>query len=93
MIASPDVVPLVGPKVVWKGRGLYIGRTDVGRRHGTRNRLLVAFGSTFEDDTMRIGHEAIYQALYVQGSRSVAPRIDGLLAHLSGAADAEGAYT
>jgi IS30 family transposase len=43
-------------------------RTGAGRRHGVAeqiaNRLPVDFP---EDETMRISHEAIYQALYIQG--------------------------
>jgi len=67
-IATPGGRSIAGPQVEWKGR-----------RHGPRqarrwsqawspeqiaNRLLTDFP---EDDSMRISHEAIYQALYVQG--------------------------
>ena len=67
-IATPTGGLIAGPQVEWKGR-----------RHGPRqarrwsqawspeqiaNRLLLDFP---EDDAMRISHEAIYQALYVQG--------------------------
>jgi IS30 family transposase len=68
VISTPDGTKVPGPQVRW-----------IGRRHGRRkdrrwarawspeqiaNRLKVDFP---EDETMRICHEAIYQALYIQG--------------------------
>jgi IS30 family transposase len=68
VIATPGGTPVPGPAVRW-----------IGRRHGRRkdrrwarswspeqiaNRLPVDFP---DDDSMRISHEAIYQALYIQG--------------------------
>ena len=68
MIAAPNGTSVRGPAVPWKGR-----------RHGRRQhrrwgrawspeqiarRLPLAFP---DDPTMRISHEAIYQALYIQG--------------------------
>ena len=67
-IAKPSGEPVAGPEVPW-----------IGRRHGRRadrrwgkawspeqiaHRLVVDFP---HDETMRISHEALYQALYVQG--------------------------
>ena len=68
IVVAPSGIPAPGPAVSWKGR-----------RHGQRQdrrwarawspeqiakRLPVDFP---DDDTMRISHEAIYQALFVQG--------------------------
>ena len=67
-IALPDGHEVAGPNVPWRGQRR-------GRRQDRRwakawspeqiaNRLVVDFP---HDETMRISHEAIYQALYVQG--------------------------
>jgi len=68
VVVAPSGAPIPGPAVPWKGR-----------RHGPRKnrrranawspeqiarRLPVDFP---DDETMRISHEAIYQALFIQG--------------------------
>ena len=68
VISAADGTPVLGPEVRW-----------IGRRHGRRkdrrwaaawspeqiaNRLRIDFP---EDGSMRISHETIYQALYIQG--------------------------
>lgn len=67
-VATPGGRTIAGPQVQWNGR-------RHGRRQARRwsrawspqqiaNRLVIDFP---EDTSMRISHEAIYQALYVQG--------------------------
>lgn len=68
LIATPDGIAFDGPTVIWKGRRAV-------RRQSRRwssawspeqiaQRLKVDFP---EEPTMRISHEAIYQAFYIQG--------------------------
>ncbi|NUP38188.1 MAG: IS30 family transposase [Streptomyces sp.] len=72
-VCHPDGTPVAGPQTVpWKGRNKP-HRQD--RRWATSwspeqisHRLKVDFP---EDDTMRISHEAIYQALFIQGRRAL----------------------
>lgn len=68
LIATPDGIAFDGPVVVWKGRRAVHRQS---RRWSTAwspeqiaHRLKLDFP---KDTTMRISHEAIYQALYIQG--------------------------
>jgi IS30 family transposase len=68
MIASPDGAPLVGPKVVWKGRRAVHRQNRRWAMAWSPEQISRRLRFDFsEDETMRISHEAIYQALYVQG--------------------------
>lgn len=68
IIAAPSGISVEGPNVVWKGRRAVHRQS---RRWSTAwspeqiaQRLKIDFP---EDPDMRISHEAIYQALYIQG--------------------------
>jgi len=80
LVTGATGAPMPGPAVPWKGR-----------RHGRRQhrcwstawspqqiagRLAVDFP---EDESMRISHEAIYQALYVQGRGALARELTACL--------------
>jgi IS30 family transposase len=68
MIATPEGAHLVGPKVVWKGRRAVHRQNRRWATAWSPEQISRRLGLDFpEDGTMRISHEAIYQALYVQG--------------------------
>ena len=69
LTAPPSPVPS------WRGRGVGTGpgSTGGGRRRGVRNKLPSPATRLPTDPSMHISHEAIYQALYVQGRGALAP--------------------
>jgi len=67
-IATPEGTLLVGPKVVWNGRRAVHRQSRRWARAWSPEQISRRLRLDFpEDKTMRISHEAIYQALYVQG--------------------------
>jgi IS30 family transposase len=79
-VKAQDGTPIAGPQTRW-----------IGRRHGRRadrrwatawspeqiaNRLKLDFP---DDESMRISHEAIYQALYIQGRGALARELTACL--------------
>jgi hypothetical protein len=68
MIATPDGTPIAGPNVVWKGRRAVHRQSRRWAMAWSPEQISRRLRLDFpEDETMRISHEAVYQALYVQG--------------------------
>ena len=94
-ISAPDGTVIERPRVVWNGR-----------RHGPRqhrrwarawspeqiaHRLRIDYpGDGPEDQAMRISHEAIYQALYVQGRGALRRELTACPSHGKGTARTSG---
>jgi hypothetical protein len=68
LIATPDGIAFDGPVVVWKGRRAVHRQSRRWSCAWSPEQIAQRMKIDFpEDTTMRISHEAIYQALYIQG--------------------------
>src|SRR5690606_20461961 len=68
LIATPEGIPFDGPVVVWKGRRAVHRQSRSWSKAWSPEQIARRLRLDFPEDlTMRISHEAIYQALYIQG--------------------------
>lgn len=68
LIATPDGVTLKGPVVIWKKRRAVHRQSRRWSLAWSPEQIAQRLKMDFpEDQSMRISHEAIYQALYIQG--------------------------
>lgn len=68
LIATPDGIAFDGPVVVWKGRRAVHRQSRRWSSAWSPEQIAQRRSVEFPGDTtMRISHEAIYQALYIQG--------------------------
>jgi hypothetical protein len=81
------------PSCRGKAVGTACDRIDDGPGHGAPDQIARRLPIDFPDDTtMRLSHEAIDQALFIQGW-GAAPGTHGLFANRAGIADAAGTCT
>ena len=90
-VRAEDGRPVPGPHAsAWTGRRQGRRRDRPWATSWSPQQIAHRLRIEYPDDvSMRISHEAVYQALYIQG-RGTAPRTDGLPAHRAGAARAKG---
>ncbi len=68
LIVTPSGIAFDGPAVVWKGRRAVHRQSRRWSKAWSPEQIAQRLRLDFpEDATMRISHEAIYQALYIQG--------------------------
>jgi IS30 family transposase len=68
LIATPDGIAFDGPVVVWKGRRAVLRQSRRWSSAWSPEKISQRLKVDFPKDlTLRISHEAIYQALYIQG--------------------------
>lgn len=92
-IQRPDGTPVTGPPAVpWTGRNKPHRKdrawVQAWSPEQIANRIKVDFP---DDESMRISHEAIYQALYIEGPRCAETRAHLVPAHRPGTTRPEGA--
>ena len=91
-VRAEDGRPVPGPHAsAWTGRRQGRRRDRPWATSWSPQQIAHRLRIEYPDDvSMRISHEAVYQALYIQGRGGTAPRTDGLPAHRAGAARAKG---
>lgn len=80
LIATPDGIALDGPVVVWKKRRSVHRQSRRWSLAWSPEQIAQRLKVDFPEDlTMRISHEAIYQALYIQGRGALKREISACL--------------
>ena len=92
VVVAPSGVPVPGPVVSWKSRQDRPRKDRRSANAWSPEQIARRLPGDFPDDaTMRISHEAIYQALFVQGRGALRRELTACLRDRA-SADAEGAH-